>query len=114
MICDDLDGGDRGGGRPKEGGDICVCVCIYIYNAVSLHCTAETNVVKCLYSNLKKHCSALKVINYGFVFSCSVVTDSLRPHSLSLPDSSVHEILQARILEWVATSFSRGSSLPRD
>ena len=32
----------------------------------------------------------------------------------SLPDSSVHEILQARILEWVAISFSRGSSRPRD
>ena len=28
--------------------------------------------------------------------------------------SSVHGILQARILEWVATSFSRGSSWPRD
>ena len=26
----------------------------------------------------------------------------------------VHGILQARILEWVAISFSRGSSLPRD
>ena len=32
----------------------------------------------------------------------------------SLPGSSVHEILQARILEWVAMSFSRGSSWPRD
>ena len=30
------------------------------------------------------------------------------------PDSSVHGILQARILEWVAMPFSRGSSLPRD
>ena len=29
-------------------------------------------------------------------------------------DSSVHEILQARILEWVSISFSRGSSQPRD
>ena len=28
--------------------------------------------------------------------------------------SSVHEILQARILEWVAISFSRGSSQPKD
>ena len=27
-----------------------------------------------------------------------------------LPSSSVHEILQARILEWVAVPFSRGSS----
>ena len=32
----------------------------------------------------------------------------------SLPGSSVRGILQARILEWVAISFSRGSSQPRD
>ena len=31
-----------------------------------------------------------------------------------LPGSSVHGILQARILEWVAILFSRGSSQPRD
>ena len=31
----------------------------------------------------------------------------------SLPGSSVHGILQARILEWVAIPFSRGSSQPR-
>ena len=29
-------------------------------------------------------------------------------------DYTVHEILQARILEWVAIPFSRGSSQPRD
>ena len=29
-------------------------------------------------------------------------------------DCIVHEILQARILEWVAFHFSRGSSQPRD
>ena len=32
----------------------------------------------------------------------------------SPPGSSVHGILQARILDWVAMPFSRGSSLPRD
>ena len=32
----------------------------------------------------------------------------------SLVGSSAHGIVQARILEWVATSFSRGSSRPRD
>ena len=32
----------------------------------------------------------------------------------SPPGFSVHEIFQARILEWVAISFSRGSSQPRD
>ena len=31
-----------------------------------------------------------------------------------LPGSSVHGILQARILEWVAVASSRESSLPRD
>ena len=32
----------------------------------------------------------------------------------SLPGSSVHGIFQARVLEWIAISFSRGSSQPRD
>ena len=41
------------------------------------------------------------------------MSDSLKPHKHSLPGSSVHGILQARILEWVAIPFSRGSSQPR-
>ena len=32
----------------------------------------------------------------------------------SLPGSSVHGIFQAIVLEWIAISFSRGSSRPRD
>ena len=36
------------------------------------------------------------------------------PMDCSSPGSSVHEILQARILEWVAFPFFRGSSPPRD
>ena len=36
------------------------------------------------------------------------------PMDHSLLGSSVHGILQARILEWAAISFSRGSSRPRD
>ena len=36
------------------------------------------------------------------------------PVDCSPPSSSVHGILQARVLEWVAISFSRGSSQPRD
>ena len=36
------------------------------------------------------------------------------PMDSSLPASSVHGIIQARILEWVAISFSRGSSQPRE
>ena len=36
------------------------------------------------------------------------------PMDCSLPGFSVHGIFQARVLEWVAMSFSRGSSQPRD
>ena len=36
------------------------------------------------------------------------------PVDCSPPGSSVHGIPQARILEWVAIPFSRGSSPPRD
>ena len=45
------------------------------------------------------------------VQSCPTLCD---PMNCSLPGSSVHGIFQARILEWVAISFSRGSSRPRD
>ena len=47
-------------------------------------------------------------------WSHSVVPDSLQPHELSPPGSSIYGIFQARILEWVAISFSRRSSQPRD
>ena len=36
------------------------------------------------------------------------------PMACSPPGSSVHEILQARVLEWVSMSSSKGSSWPRD
>ena len=39
--------------------------------------------------------------------SRSVVSDSVQPIDGSPPGSSVHRILQARILEWVAISFSK-------
>ena len=42
---------------------------------------------------------------------CPILCD---PMDYSTSGSSVHGILQARILEWVAISFSRGSSRPRD
>ena len=43
--------------------------------------------------------------------SCLTLQD---PMDCSLPGSSVHGIFHARILEWVAISFSRGTSWPRD
>ena len=44
---------------------------------------------------------------------CSVVSDCDTMDS-SLPGSSVHGILQARVLELVAVCFSRGSPQPKD
>ena len=52
----------------------------------------------------------------GCVHACSVAQSCLTlcdPMDCSPPGSSVHGILQARILEWVAISSSRGSSQPR-
>ena len=43
--------------------------------------------------------------------SCPTLCD---PMDCSSPGSSVHRILQARILEWIAIPFSRGSCQPRD
>ena len=42
------------------------------------------------------------------------MSNSLQPVGGSLPGHSVHEISQARILEWVVISSSRGSSWSRD
>jgi len=44
----------------------------------------------------------------------AVVSESLDPVDCSLPESTVCGILQARILDWVAISYSRGFSQPRD
>ena len=49
----------------------------------------------------------------SMLFSHSVVS-LCDPMDCSPPDSSVHRIFQARILEWVAISYSRGSSQTRD
>ena len=45
------------------------------------------------------------------LFSCVQLCD---PMDYSPPDSSVHGIFQARILEWVAMPSSRGAHRPRD
>ena len=42
------------------------------------------------------------------------MSNSCDPVDWSTPGSSVHGIFQARILEWIAISFSRGSSRPRN
>ena len=64
------------------------------------------------------HSATLKVLCYeGEKVKMLVAQSGLTlcdPINCSPKGSSVHGILQARILEWVALPFSRGSSQPRD
>ena len=81
-------------------------LCVISYNCV------------CVYNYLKRR-KDIKGKKYGafcsLVCMCAQLCLTLcDPMDCSLPDSSVHETFQARILEWVALSFSRGSSRPRD
>ena len=93
----------------QEGGDICILI------IDSLHCTAETKTIlesnytqikkKILYSLEQKYMCAKSL--QSSVTLCDLM-------DCSPPRSSVHGILQARILEWVAMPSSRGCSRPRD
>ena len=60
----------------------------------------------------RQYCRALCVCVCvcGVTQSCLTLCD---PMDYSPPGSSAHGIFQTRILEWVASSFSRGSSWPR-
>ena len=61
-----------------------MCVCLYMYIMYILFSVAQSCLTLC------------------------------NPVDCGPPGSSVHRILQARILEWVVITFSRGSSHPRD
>ena len=69
---------------------IYVCVCVYIYIYIYIY-------IYCVYMKSES-------------VSHSVMSDSLEPMDCSPTGSYAHGILQARILEWVATPFSRGPS----
>ena len=56
-------------------------------------------------------CQVLVKVKVLAAQSCPTLWD---PVDRSPPGSSVHGLLQARILEWVAIPFSRGSSRLRD
>ena len=61
-------------------------------------------------------CPVLTVLSLHFFCLCFVVSRVQLWNSMesSLPGSSIHGTFQERILEWMAISYSRGSSWPRD
>ena len=75
----------------------------------------SSHTLGCSFQNKLSH---FCTVDRLYVCVCMLVTQSCptlcNPMDCSPPGSSVHGILQARILEWVAISFSRGLSQPRD
>ena len=64
-----------------------------------------TKKMECIY--LPPH----PLVSVLVIQSCLTLCD---PMDCSSPGSSVHGVIQAKILEWVAISFSKGSSRPKD
>ena len=84
-----------------------------IYSTVRITKVALLGVSKIIEIRISKRCNDTVVqLKWSEVAQlCPTLCD---PMDCSLPGSSSHGIFQARVLEWVANSFSRGSSQPRD
>ena len=93
-----------------------ICLCIYVYNR---HILIDTNILYLFfifYIIFYIFVSILYFVSFNryryFVLTqwCLTLSDHM---DCSHPGSTVHRISQARILEWVAISFSKGSSRPK-
>ena len=92
-----------------------------IWQEVPVHaCSSETSVLRENKHDYRSHANGDCAASLSNICAFGKWVKSLSrvqlcdPVDCSLPGFSVHGILQARILEWVAISFSRGSSQPRD
>ena len=102
-------------------------LCVICYNLLSeslpphVRRLTKNSYIICGLSKSLGHISAASLIRGNYFIqrkvevlvpqSCPTLCD---PMDCSPPGSSVHGLLQARILEWIAIPFSRGSSRPRD
>ena len=88
---------------------VCMCVHIHMYIYVCSYVYIKIHLSHfAVHSKLTQHCKSTIVL---VAKSCPTLCD---PLGCSWPGSSVCGISQARILEWVAIPFSRGSSPRRD
>ena len=69
------------------------------------------NVIMCPFTTILSVCIYLLNMCVLVAQSCPTLCDCV---DCSLPGSSIHRILQASILDWIAIPFSRGSSWPRN
>jgi len=91
----------------------------YFNNTVVLAVYTKLVILKLLVSGKLYILKIYGKLKKAFVYVCAAQLFShiwffATPWTCSSPGSSVHEIFQERILEWVAISFSRWSSQPRD
>ena len=94
--------------------------CVYLpisallIGGVVFYCGFNVHFPSCL----SFFCHQVKMCLWVYTYVSTLVAQSCLtlcdPMNCGLPGSSVHGMLQARILGWVAISFSRGSSRPRD
>ena len=88
--------------HPRTYTHIHAHTCTYKHTHMHAYAYTHTHTYTCAHT-----CESVKVLVAQL---CLTLCD---PMDCSLPGFSVHEILQARILEWVAIPFPRGSSEPR-
>ena len=80
----------------------------------------HVDVTWCSYVDVPMGWDTAETLSTSFTMICHQVKSLSHvrlfatPMDCSPPGSSIHGIFQARVLEWVAISFSRGSSWPRD
>ena len=97
---------------------VCVCVCVCVLLLCILLDNDTISTVRRSFRNIKiKVLWGRKNIIFWLRYCC-LVTKSCptfcEPMHCILPGSSVYRISLTRIVEWVAISFSRGSSQPRN
>ena len=124
-------GGSAGKESARNGGDLGLAPglgrCPGEGNSHWLHYSGLENCMDCLVHGVPKsrtwlsdfH-SSFRIINIDIEHTCmhakllQLCPTLCNTMDCSLPGSSVHGILQARILEWVAMPAFRGSARPRD
>ena len=87
---------------------------IKILSLPDMNCYTTKIFGELLKPNPKENFLSLKQVRVGEGEVAQLCPTLCDPVDCSLPGFSVHEIFQARILEWVTISFSRRSSQPRD
>ena len=71
-------------------------------------------ILNSLHQNIDSPVSFRPLLKGAFYLDAQLCPTLCNPMDCSLPGSSIHWVFQARMLEWAAFSFSRGSSWPRD